>query len=203
MHAEHEIKFALTDCQDFAVRLTNRAALRTPWHFEHNTVYDKNAELFSDRKLLRLRQVGPTALLTYKEPDKTQGAPNIKSMREIECRVDSAPEMGAILRKLGYTPRLCYEKFRMVWQLDQGTLFLDILPFGHFLEIEANAQDIFGIAHALGLDPAHGTDASYHALHQQWRTIHAMPPREDILFTPTEKTRLAARLGLADVQGEP
>jgi hypothetical protein len=60
--------------------------------------------------------------------------------------------MDAILRGLGYAPRLRYEKFRCVWELAGGPdLFLDILPFGHFLEIEASPEAIGSLARGSAL----------------------------------------------------
>jgi adenylate cyclase class 2 len=105
--------------------------------------------------------------------------------------------MDAILRGLGYAPRLCYEKFRCEWDLPQGLLFLDILPFGHFLEIESSPEAIVPIARGLDLDPRTALDKSYHSLHQSWRRLNGLDASEDFVFDEGERQRLTISLGLS------
>ena len=201
MSTEQESKFRLADCLALAPLLAAQGRTRRPWHFETNVVYDRDGELFGARKLLRLRQADG-AVLTFKEPLAGSAAPGVKAMREVECPVASFAQMDLILRGLGYAPRLRYEKFRAVWDLGPARAFLDILPFGHFLEIEGTPRSITDTALALGLDPALALSANYHTLHQQWRADDNLPPVDDMLFTEPEKTRLASLLGCATIQGE-
>ena len=202
MSTETESKFRLDDCPALEPRLAAMGKLRTPWHFEANTVYDRDGELLGARKLLRLRQAGDEALLTFKEPLAEPSPAGVKALREVECAVASFTQMDLVLRGLGYVARLRYEKFRAVWDLDAARVFLDILPFGHFLEIEGTPQAIATTAQALTLDPGLALGANYHDLHQAWRADNALPPMDDILFTEPEKTRLAGLLGRAAIQGE-
>ena len=201
MGVEHEAKFPLTDCPAFEARLRAAGSLRTPWHFESNTVYDRDGELFATGRLLRLRRA-LVATLTLKEP-LPGAAKGVKSRLEHESRVEDPAQTDLILRGLGYAPRLVYEKFRAVWDVPGGTVFLDILPFGHFAEIEAPAEAIGDLALRLGLDPAAALAASYHALHRQWRRDRNLPPRDDFVFETSERQRLTMQLGLARPQGEP
>ena len=202
MSVEHEAKFALDDRAELEARLRRDGRLRTPWHFESNTVYDRDGELGRARRLLRLRRaLGAT--LTFKEPASGQGRDGVKSRLERECRVDSPEAMDAILRGLGYAPRLTYEKFRSVWDFGGAALFLDIVPFGQFLEIEAAPEAIPALAASLGLDPAAAIGASYHALHRAWRAARGLAPAEDFTFEPAERDRLAKLLGCeARIPGE-
>lgn len=201
MSVEHEAKFTLDDRAALEARLHEGGRLRTPWHFESNTVYDRDGELGRGRRLLRLRRaLGAT--LTFKEPAPGQ-ARGVKSRLERECRVDSPEAMDAILRGLGYAPRLTYEKFRSVWDFGGAALFLDIVPFGQFLEIEAAPEAIPALASSLGLDPDAALGASYHALHRAWRAAQGLDPAENFTFEPAERDRLAKLLGCeAHVSGE-
>lgn len=201
MAIEHEAKFPLPDCPAFGPRLESLGSLRAPWHFESNTVYDRGGELASSGRLLRLRRaLGAT--LTFKEPVAGRGTAGVKSRLERECRVDDPESMDLILRGLGYAPRLTYEKFRAVWAVDGGTVFLDILPFGHFAEIEAPAEAIPGLAGRLGLDPASALAQSYHQLHRDWRAARGLPPAESFAFDPAERARLNTQLGCEARPGE-
>ena len=199
---EHEAKFRLGDCRDMEPRLRKLGRLRTPWHFESNTVYDRDGELAASGRLLRLRRA-LTSTLTFKEPAPGPGTSGVKSRIERESDIADPRAMDSILRGLGYAPRLRYEKFRSVWELPQGLVFLDILPFGHFLEIEALPEFIGTIAQEMGLDPGHALEQSYHSLHRSWRRQQGLPPMEDFVFNEAEHHRLTTSLGcIARPQGE-
>lgn len=191
---EHEAKFRLHDCLETQTRLKSLGRLRSPWHFESNTVYDRGDELASSGRLLRLRRA-LTSTLTFKEPLPGPTTRGVKSRIERESRIEDPRAMDAILRGLGYAPRLRYEKFRAVWELPRGLVFLDILPFGHFLEIEADPEDITPIATDLGLDPAAAMDASYHGLHQSWRRQNGLDASADFVFDEAARHQLTTLLG--------
>lgn len=200
MSVEHEAKFRLQHCPDMEPRLRSAGRLRTPWHFESNTVYDRAGELAASGRLLRLRRAA-TCTLTFKEPAPEPATPGVKSRLERETRIDDPLVMDAILRGLGYTPRLRYEKFRSVWELPRGLICLDILPFGHFLEIEAPAERIASLALLVGLDPGDALDESYHALHRSWRREHGLEACEDFVFDAAARRHLTNLLG-CEPQGE-
>lgn len=194
MTIEHEAKFSLTDRQGLEERLRTLGSLRTPWHFESNTVYDRGDELASTGRLLRLRRA-LVATLTFKEPVPGPGALGVKSRLERECRVDDAGSMDLILRGMGYTASFTYEKFRAVWDVDGAAVCLDILPFGHFAEIEGAPEAIPELACLLGLDMAAALAVSYHSLHREWRSAQGLPPAGSFVFEPAERERLNTLLG--------
>jgi len=202
MSIEHEAKFPLADCLVLEGRLKDAGELQTPWHFETNTVYDRGDELASSGRLLRLRRA-LVHTLTFKEP-APGGVQGVKSRIERESRVLDPDAMDLILRGLGFRPRLVYEKFRAIWAVDGGKVFLDILPFGHFAEIEAPAETIAGIAVRLGLPPADALAASYHQLNRQWRRASGLAASDDFVFDAAERQRLNTALGCdAPPKGEP
>lgn len=194
MTVEHEAKFSLTDRQGLEERLRALGSLRTPWHFESNTVYDRGDELASTGRLLRLRRALVTTL-TFKEPSVGPDAPGVKSRLERECRVDDAASMDLILRGLGYAASFTYEKFRAVWDVAGTAVCMDILPFGHFAEIEGAPEAIPELVGRLGLDMAAALAVSYHRLHRDWRLAQGLPPAGSFVFEPAERERLNTLLG--------
>lgn len=197
MNLEQESKFPLADSLALAKVLDNQGQLHTPWHLECNMVYDRHQKLAGKGKLLRLRQAAGKTILTVKTPVQTPTISGVKSRQEFECQVACWTQMDQILRALDYTPRLRYEKFRSTWILASAVVCLDILPFGHFAEIEGTPSVISSTAQALGLDPDLALSASYHDLHQQWLKNNNLPLADDILFSDKETTRLAHILGCA------
>lgn len=193
MPIEHEAKFVVHDFAKMHQQLLSQATLLVPWHLEKNTIYDQNGELKAQKKLLRVRQAGPRSILTLKSPVPSAGK-NIKSRQEIECDIDDPLAMNTILAGLGFDITAHYEKFRSIWNLGQGTGYLDLLPFGHFLEIEAAPEDISILALSLGLNPEQAIDKSYIFLYNAWCAESGLSPASEIVFTSEEKKLLAHKL---------
>ena len=150
MAIEIEKKFRLTKKQREKVlqRLPEIGARPRGEVFEENTLYDGES-LDLARSVLRLRRVGKTGTLTYKEVFPTSSS--IKHHREDETRVEDPEAMAAILDALGFRPTLVYEKRRKTWRLGKTEIVVDELPFGLFMEIEGSDADIAAAELKLGI----------------------------------------------------
>jgi adenylate cyclase, class 2 len=60
--------------------------------------------------------------------------------------------MESILTSLGFCPEQVYEKWRETFVLQNIHFCLDTMPFGNFLEIEGNKENILYMAGKLGLE---------------------------------------------------
>lgn len=138
---EIEKKYRLTKQKQIAVRerLSQIGARYRGEEFEENTLYSSET-IDLNHSVLRLRRAGKTATLTYKERFPSTSA--IKHQREDETIVADAEAMDAILDGLGFTPILVYEKRRQTWMLGKAEIVLDELPFGFFMEIEGEENEI-------------------------------------------------------------
>jgi adenylate cyclase class 2 len=133
--------------------------------FEENTLYRGDA-LDTARSVLRLRRANKRAILTYKERFPTTSS--IKRQREDETEVKNPEALDAILDALGFTPALVYEKRRQRWKLNKAEIVLDELPFGLFMEIEADEDEIRRIERALAIKGLRGETATYPQLAQRY-----------------------------------
>ena len=82
--------------------------------------------------------------ITYKSPLPATDE-NIMARRELETSIGDYDTMQEILEALGYYPGLFYEKYRTVYILpDYPSLqiMLDELPYGNFIEIEGDIDEI-------------------------------------------------------------
>src|ERR1700723_3401496 len=78
--------------------------------FEKNTVLDTTSQtLRKSARLLRVREIGKVAKLTYKGPP--DGGKH-KSREELELDLSDAAALTAIFDRLEYHPAFRYEKFR-------------------------------------------------------------------------------------------
>ena len=164
---EIEKKYRLTVAQRDQVlkRLTAAGAEDRGEEFEENTIYG-GGSLQRGTSVLRLRRCGRKALLTYKE--RFPGASAIKRQREDETLVEDPAAMALILEALGFKPVLIYEKRRRTWSVGATEVVIDELPFGLFMEIEGEEQEIESTEQMLGI---HGLPAE-HATYPQLTDQH-------------------------------
>lgn len=151
MPIEIEKKYRLTRPQRRAIegRLREIGSAPGEIEFEENTIFG-GGRLDLGGCALRLRRVNGRAILTFKQrfPSKSP----IKHQREEETEVASPDSAHAILTSLGFRPGLVYEKRRVHWQVGRATIFIDELPFGLFMEIEASEREIKRVEKLLGAE---------------------------------------------------
>src|SRR5688572_26137354 len=135
--------------------------------FEENVIY-AGPGLDPARRVLRVRRKGARAVFTYKERDP--GGSAVKRQREEETEVSDAGALASILEALGYRPALVYEKRRETWRLAGTEVVIDELPFGLFVEIEGDEEDILKAERLLGLEGDEGVQDSYPKLTERHGT---------------------------------
>jgi len=133
--------------------------------FEDNIVFD-TADLALRRagKLLRVREAGRDALVTYKGP----AAPGKhKSREELEVAVSDGPKTALALERLGFSPVFRYQKYRTEYARtrERGVVTLDETPIGCFLEIEGAPRWIDRTARQLGFQESDYITGSYGGLY--------------------------------------
>lgn len=121
---------------------------------ERNTLFDfPDGRLARQRSALRLRRYGDETVLTYKGPPFED--PGLKIREEIETEVDDFDAFELILKRVGLEPSFHYEKDREKFVLSRPgrrevSLCIDETPFGCFVEIEGDGDDIRDVAERLG-----------------------------------------------------
>ena len=185
---EIEIKFYITDLDGLRNKIRSAGAEWKGGGFESNIRFDdQSMRLTRERKLLRLRQ-DSGCRLTVKTPAEDCDT-GFKIFREVEVAVGDSETMTAILGELGYFPRQVYEKERETYRFNGTELCLDTLPFGHFLEIEGDKDDIRAAAEVLGLNWEDRITANYLSLFAALREkLHL--PFEDITFENFSRIKL-------------
>ncbi|MBN2560084.1 MAG: class IV adenylate cyclase [Phycisphaerae bacterium] len=137
---------------------------------EDNRLFDRSdGALRAGDCGLRVRSVrvmeGPdqASTLTYKGP-RTDSA--FKSRDEIEVEIGDTAAMAGILRALGYSESVVYEKRRESWMLGACRIELDELPeLGVFAEVEGPTEAaIRGVLETLGLVRSEDLEQSYAAM---------------------------------------
>jgi adenylate cyclase class 2 len=148
---ETEIKLPLLDAETGEL-LLERAGFRVSRArvFESNLILDSSdGRLRSGGMLLRIRESGGNAILTFKGPSLPS---RHKDREEIEIAVSNALDLSEVLARLGYGPAWRYDKFRTEFDRSgaAGHVCLDETPIGVFLELEGEPDWIDATAQELG-----------------------------------------------------
>ncbi len=185
---EIEVKLYVPDLAQAAAELeTQGAALMVPRVFERNLCYEDPAGSFGERGVvLRLRQ-DTRVRLTYKESHEV--IDDVLKRFEAEVEVSDFDTLDLILRKLGYTQQMIYEKYRTTYMLDGAEIVLDELPYGNFVEIEGPVDKINALVQSLGWTAYPRVTLSYTLLFQRLREHHGLAMR-NLTFADFETVSL-------------
>jgi predicted adenylyl cyclase CyaB len=134
---EYEAKFQLPHLAEIRKRiLALGGRLLQERMLERNLRFDdRQGSLTASHQVIRLRQ-DREVTMTYK-----RGVGGIESRIEIELRVDDFETARKFLESLGYAVMHEYEKYRETFALNSNKIMLDELPFGCYVEIEADSLE--------------------------------------------------------------
>jgi len=146
---EIEVKFYLSDMDRIRDRIIEIGAVSRGRVFETNIRFDdSDNSLIQKKSLLRLRQDTKTILTFKSEPPFKDD--QFKILRELEVEVSNFTTMKNILGSLGFREEQVYEKWRETFILNSANLCLDTMPYGNFLEIEGQKEDIKELVSQIG-----------------------------------------------------
>ncbi|MCS7025728.1 MAG: class IV adenylate cyclase [Bryobacteraceae bacterium] len=163
---ETEVKIAITK-PSFVARSLLQAGFkrRRPRTFEANVLLDTaDQRLRQAGSVLRVRQFGKQALLTFKGP---AAAGRHKSREELETTVGSSECLLSVLEKLGFVPVFRYEKYRTEYTDGEGLATIDETPIGNFVELEGSPPWIDRTAQRLGWSAQEYITESYVRLYEE------------------------------------
>ena len=169
---ETEVKFYVHDISAVKRRLHSLgASLIQPRTLEVNLRFDTPAgDPSREGRVLRLRQ-DEAIRLTYK--DGTQLKDGVLNRREIEFSVSDFGSAQLFMEVLGYEVVFIYEKYRTTYALPEMTagadhlethIMLDEMPYGNFVEIEGEFNDLKPLSQILHFNWDAAIPASYHSL---------------------------------------
>ncbi len=160
---EIEVKIHHTNLDELRQRLDNAGATQIKERvYEWNMRYNSTSGDFAEEGyVLRLRR-DTRARLTYKGPASVDQG--IMNREELEVEVSDHDTMHKMLLKLGFVEYMIYEKYRTTYQLNHTEVVLDEMPFGNFIEVEGEHDDIKAVLAQIGLQDAKRYEHSYSSL---------------------------------------
>ncbi len=176
---EIEVKFPVKSIKEYAAVLTELGAVcEQAEQFERNLRFDTDdTRLSNTKQVLRLRDNGGTAVLTYKSDIRSTD--ELADREEIETIVADFQRTQLILERLGFEVCFIYEKYRSIYSLGDTGIFLDHTPIGDFIEIEGPDENaICRSAEMIGLDWETRIGLGYRALFKKWKEENSFEGRD-------------------------
>ncbi len=194
MGLEIEIKFRVQEFEHVRQKLLQAGAGFSARYFEQNLVLDTpQRELKEKDLLLRLRKARSNVLCLKQRPRSLGSAtdnPRFKIYSEQQSEFKDPDQLESILGHLGFQPVFRYEKVREKWSVSDCLVCLDLLPFGRYIELEGDQQQIMNCVQLLGLDLDKGLAKTYYELHQEYRQARGWPQEESFVFSEPERSEL-------------
>jgi adenylate cyclase, class 2 len=168
---ETEIKLRAPSTAAAARHLLRAAGFHVhrPRVFEDNMLFDTpGLRLRKTGTLLRVRQAGKDAKLTYKGRPNEGGRHKVRE--ELEVNLPAAGPMQEIIQRLGFRPMFRYQKYRTEYKQhgNSGIATLDETPIGIYLELEGTPAWIDRTARRLGFREQDYITESYGRLYLDW-----------------------------------
>ncbi len=166
MPVETEVKISVDSFENVRDKILKAGGSRISSVNELNIMYDTpSGDLRKEYVGLRLRRETDmhksghqSTTLTIKGP---RASGTIKRRAEFELSVSDFEKSGHLIECIGFSQRLVYEKSREKWTLGATKIFLDVLPFGLYIEIEGENDDIIMAAKRLGFKEHHFIKKNY------------------------------------------
>jgi len=165
-NTETEIKLRIDNLKEVEERLAALGFKVTkPRIFESNTIFDDAVGGLRARGcLLRLREVGNRAIVTFKGQSERG---KHKTREELETGIASPRTGVLIFERLGLRPMFRYEKYRTEYErpTEHGIVTVDETPIGWFVELEGEPDWIDRTAVELGFSEKNYLTESYGSLY--------------------------------------
>lgn len=150
-YLETEVKYHIPEIENIRDHIIKIGAVFKKRSFERNIRFeDSQNHLIKEQSLLRLRKDNKVTL-TFKSPPSRQDK-QFKVLKELEVEVSDFATMKRILESVGFHEEQTYEKWREYYILNNTEICLDTMPYGEFIEIEGEKDDIKTTARLMGLN---------------------------------------------------
>jgi adenylate cyclase class 2 len=149
-YIEKEIKVKVENPKQLLSLLAELKAEKKGEGFQRTTRMDTpDLNLEKQGTFLRVR-TGGKDIVTLKKKIKSKG--ELFERMELETEVKDPELLADIFANLGFTKRFIMEKYRIDYSYKNTKISVDELPFGVYVEIEGEPEDIQSVARELNLN---------------------------------------------------
>lgn len=184
---EKELKFKINNPELLISNFLKNGAVLLNKSKEKTIRFD-TSQLDLEKKSIFLRvREGSKKVITLKEKIGENEA--VKIRKETEFEIEDIESMRYILERIGFNYVRIFEKFRINMEYKSTTVSIDELPFGIYLEIEGDEDDINLITKELGYKDKDKIVGTYWDLFEKYKQENNLEGK-DILFPEDFKSKL-------------
>lgn len=181
---EIEVKLLVADFSGLAEKIkVAGGVLLQPEFFQRTVRFDTPEQsLEANKTFLRVRTGDKNVVTLKRRIDGSElEARGLKEREEVETEVGDTEKVRQILNILGFTREFIMEKYRTDYHLDETVISLDRLPFGNFVEVEGEPEEIETTIQKIGLTEAERSARSYWGLFDEYKKKYNLSG-ENIVF---------------------
>lgn len=182
-YIEKEIKLRVDDVAGVTDSLRRNGAVFFGGALERTIRFDTiDLDYEKKGKFIRVRS-GFSNTITLKEKINDESR-NVRARKETEFEIEDIDKMSYILSVLGLNFTRTMEKYRQHWTLGGCSITLDELPFGIYMEIEGEENEISKVCKLLKVDESNRILVTY------WELWAEITDKKDIVFDSDHKYKL-------------
>ncbi len=187
---EKQVKYKINNFDYISKRLIEIEAIFIGGFMEKTIRYDNDDLKYSNNGIFIRTKSGMKNVLTLKEiPTDSSNTSFERITTEIE--VDNINKIGYILEKIGLTKKFIMEKYRLFFKYDNVDILIDELPFGIYLEIKGEDNEINRVTKMLNIDEADLIKMTYWDIYDK---IKKDSKNENIVFETNHIFKIATYL---------
>ena len=187
---EKQVKYKINNFDYISKRLIEIEAIFIGGFMEKTIRYDNDDLKYSNNGIFIRTKSGMKNVLTLKEiPTDSSNTSFERITTEIE--VDNINKIGYILEKIGLTKKFIMEKYRLFFKYDNVDILIDELPFGIYLEIKGEDNEINRVTKMLNIDEADLIKMTYWDIYDK---IKKDSKNENIVFETNHIFKIATSL---------
>ena len=187
---EKQVKYKINNFDYISKRLIEIEAIFIGGFMEKTIRYDNDDLKCSNNGIFIRTKSGMKNVLTLKEiPTDSSNTSFERITTEVE--VDNINKIGYILEKIGLTKKFIMEKYRLFFKYDNVDILIDELPFGIYLEIKGEDNEINRITKMLNIDETDLIKMTYWDIYDK---IKKDSKNENIVFETNHIFKIATYL---------
>lgn len=189
-YIEKEIKVKVENPEELLSLFDQKGIKKITEGFQRTIRIDTPAmDLEKRNTFLRVR-TGEKNIVTLKK--KVESTEEVLERQELETEVKNPELLADVFAELGFTKRFIMEKYRINYEYKNTKISLDELPFGVFVEIEGEPDDIKNVSKELNLDLANRFTVTYWDLFEDYKKETGQKG-EDMVFPKNHRFLLSVK----------
>mgnify|MGYP004594589945 FL=1 len=187
---EKQVKYKINNFDYISKRLIEIEAIFIGGFMEKTIRYDNDDLKCSNNGIFIRTKSGMKNVLTLKEIPTDSSKTSFERITT-EIEVDNINKIGYILEKIGLTKKFIMEKYRLFFKYDNVDILIDELPFGIYLEIKGEDNEINRVTKILNIDETDLIKMTYWDIYDK---IKKDSKNENIVFETNHIFKIATYL---------